>query len=232
MLKYPCLVLDHDDTVVQSEATIAYPCFVQTLARIRPGVKLTLEEYYLNCSKMVFADMCRTLYGFTDEELYEEYLDWKAFVREHIPDPFPGIGRILERQKAEGGLICVVSHSAQENIHRDYLHHFGFLPDRVYGCDLPEEQRKPSTFALYDIMKRYGFTPEQLLVVDDLALAREMAHAAGVKMAYAAWGKAAFPELVAEMGKDCDFTFDSTEKLEKFLFDSLDNRGIMCCETR
>ena len=25
MLKYPCLVLDHDDTVVQSEKTIGYP---------------------------------------------------------------------------------------------------------------------------------------------------------------------------------------------------------------
>ena len=27
MLKYPCLVLDHDDTVVQSEATVNYPFF-------------------------------------------------------------------------------------------------------------------------------------------------------------------------------------------------------------
>ena len=37
MLKYPCLVLDHDETVVQSEKTIGYPCFCQTLSRIRPG---------------------------------------------------------------------------------------------------------------------------------------------------------------------------------------------------
>jgi len=29
MLKNPCLVLDHDDTVVQSEATVNYPFFVQ-----------------------------------------------------------------------------------------------------------------------------------------------------------------------------------------------------------
>ena len=31
MLKYPCLVLDHDDTVVASEATVNYPCFVEVL---------------------------------------------------------------------------------------------------------------------------------------------------------------------------------------------------------
>ena len=29
MLKYPCLVLDHDDTVVQSEKTIGYMMFGQ-----------------------------------------------------------------------------------------------------------------------------------------------------------------------------------------------------------
>ena len=27
MLKYPCLVLDHDDTVVQTMRTLSYPCF-------------------------------------------------------------------------------------------------------------------------------------------------------------------------------------------------------------
>ena len=29
MLKYPCLVLDHDDTVVQTERAIGYPYFRQ-----------------------------------------------------------------------------------------------------------------------------------------------------------------------------------------------------------
>ena len=27
MLRFPCLVLDHDDTVVASEASVNYPCF-------------------------------------------------------------------------------------------------------------------------------------------------------------------------------------------------------------
>ena len=30
MLKYPCLVLDHDDTVVKSEITVNYPCFLES----------------------------------------------------------------------------------------------------------------------------------------------------------------------------------------------------------
>ena len=37
MLKYPCLVLDHDDTVVASEIAVNYPCFLEALKKFRPG---------------------------------------------------------------------------------------------------------------------------------------------------------------------------------------------------
>ena len=33
-MRYQCLVLDHDDTVVNSTATINYPAFVQTLQKL------------------------------------------------------------------------------------------------------------------------------------------------------------------------------------------------------
>ena len=41
MLKYRCLVLDHDDTVVQTEKAIGYPYFRDYIARVRPGKNLT-----------------------------------------------------------------------------------------------------------------------------------------------------------------------------------------------
>ena len=37
MLKYPCLVLDHDDTAVKCEITVNYPCFLLALEKFRPG---------------------------------------------------------------------------------------------------------------------------------------------------------------------------------------------------
>ena len=73
MLKYPCLVLDHDDTVVQSEATVNYPFFVYILDQFRPGTTITLEEYVEGCCHLGFADMCRKWNGFTDQELVAEY---------------------------------------------------------------------------------------------------------------------------------------------------------------
>ena len=69
VLKYKCLVLDHDDTVMQSEKTLCYPCFVLTMQRLRPGINVTLEDYIRDCHTMGFYDMCKVKYGFSDEEM-------------------------------------------------------------------------------------------------------------------------------------------------------------------
>lgn len=218
MLKYPCLVLDHDDTVVQSEATINYPYFCYILDKFRPGQTITLEEYIHGCFSLGFTEMCRQKYNFTEQELADEYAGWKEFIRSHIPVPYPGIERIIQRQKESGGLICVVSHSSAENIARDYRTHFGILPDEIYGWDLPEAQRKPSTYPLECIMAKYHLQPEQLLVVDDLKPAYDMASKVGVPIAFAKWGKQDHPEICGQMEALCNYTFETVKALEHFLF--------------
>ena len=45
-MKYKCLVLDHDDTVVQSTREIHYPAFVETLSVLRPGNELTFDKFF------------------------------------------------------------------------------------------------------------------------------------------------------------------------------------------
>lgn len=227
MPNYPCLVLDHDDTVVQSETTVNYPFFRDILHRFRPHASITPEQYTLDCFRLGFAEMCRQRFGFSEQELEAEFQAWLCYVRTHIPPPYAGIARILSRQKEAGGLICVVSHSAAENILRDYRTHFGIEPDAVFSWDLPEPLRKPSTYALDVIMRRYSLTPAQLLVVDDMKSGFDMAHQAGVPVAFAAWGRRDCPEICAQMRALCDFSFDSPAQLEQFLFEPLDNRAIM-----
>lgn len=219
MLKYPCLVLDHDDTVVQTEKTIGYPYFCYILNHFRPGETISFPDYVSDCHNYGFAQMCRRRWNFTETEQEEEYRGWMDYVKAHVPDIFPGIGNIIRRQKQEGGLICVVSHSCVENITRDYTHHFGIQPDAIYGWDYPEHLRKPNPFPLEDIMQRYDLKPEEMLVVDDMKLAWMMAKPMNVPVAFAAWGKTEFSELSEEMRGLCDFSFDSTEKLYNFLFD-------------
>lgn len=219
MLKYPCLVLDHDDTVVQTERTIGYPYFRDYIERIRPGRTLSFSEYVRDCNNMVFADMCRERWQFTDAELREEYLGWKDYSRIHIPELCHGMERVIRRQKEAGGLVCVASLSTREIIERDYLYHIGFLPDAIYDYDLPPEKRKPEPFALEDIMKRFGLKPEQLLVVDDMKLGFDMASRINAPTAFAGWSKGEFPELTLQMRQLCSYSFDSPEEFEKFLFE-------------
>ena len=219
MLKYRCLVLDHDDTVVQSEQTLGCPYFKEFMSRIRPGVELTLEEYVRGCHEMPFVDMCRQKWQFTDEELMEEWDGWKKYILTHIPDAYEGIEPIIRRQKENGGLVCVASLSGAQSITRDYLAHFGMEPDAIYGWDLPKHQQKPDPYPLQDIMERYDLRPEDLLVVDDMKLGWRMAKAVGVQVAFSAWSKSDFPELEGEMRSICDFSFDSPADLEAFLFE-------------
>ncbi len=219
MLKYPCLVLDHDDTVVQSETTINYPFFCYILDQFRPGEKITLEEYTDGCYRQGFAQMCREKYQFTEQELVDEYKGWMDYVKVHTPAPFPGIDQIIHKQKEAGGIVCVVSHSCRTNITRDYQTHFGILPDEIYGWDYPEHLRKPNPYPLEQIMKKYGFAPNQLLVVDDMKPAYEMCSAVNVPIAFAAWGHCEHPHILEEMSRLCDYTFFSVEELDAFLFD-------------
>lgn len=218
MLKFPCLVLDHDDTVVQSEKTIGHPFFREYLQRTRPGTTISLPEYIKGCCEYGFADMCRKFWNFSEEELVSEYELWMEYIRHHIPDPYPGIKDILLKQKALGGKIFVVSHSSNEIISRDYQTHFGFLPDGIYSWDLPEEKRKPSTYALEDIISKHGYTKEQILVLDDLMLGCTMAKNAGVAIAFAGWSKEDLPELAKEMQASCDYSFYTCTELDSFLF--------------
>ena len=155
MLKFPCLVLDHDDTVVQSEATVNYPFFVEFLKQYRPGASITMHEYISECFHPGYVEMCKARFDFTEEELLLEYTQWKEHIRSHIPAAYPGIEQIIRRQKAEGGILCVISQSSQENIARDYNAHFGIQPDEIYGWDLEPQQRKPSPWALEQIMEKY-----------------------------------------------------------------------------
>lgn len=218
MLKYPCLVLDHDDTVVQSMKTMSYPYFLYGLSIFRPGEDISFADYVRDCHHYGFVELCRMRYNYTDAELTQEHDMWMEYVLSHTPDPYPGIGDVLHRQKEEGGLICVVSHSREDNILRDYRAHFGFDPDAIYGFERPEEQRKPNPYPLQDIMKRFNLSVDDILVVDDMKLSCKMAAPLGIKVAYAGWNGLDVPEVDAEMSSICDFHFKTIADFEEFLF--------------
>ncbi|MCI7790568.1 MAG: HAD hydrolase-like protein, partial [Lachnospiraceae bacterium] len=119
-MKYKCLVLDHDDTVVDSTASIHYPAFLEALRIMRPGVTITLEDYFRENFDPGFIEYCTGKLHMTEEDLEVEVNIWKNYVENHIPHAYSGMKEIIERFRKEGGKVCVVSHSYDFNIRRDY----------------------------------------------------------------------------------------------------------------
>lgn len=216
-IKIPCLVLDHDDTTVLSTPEVNYPAFLDTMSKLRPGVHYNYEEFINYCFDPGFEPFFRKILGFSDEEMSFEFENWQRFVRETIPAAVPGLGRAVKRFSAAGGMIFVVSHSYTSNILRDWRTHFGFLPDGVYAWDSGEGKRKPDPYPLLDIMKKNGFTADELLVVDDLKPGLDMSRAAGVRIAAAGWARQS-RSVEEYMRRECDFYLESISDLEALLF--------------
>lgn len=217
MLNYRCLVLDHDDTVVRSEETVNYPSFLEALKVLRPGRTITREKFTRWCFSPGFSALCSDYIGLTPEEIDVQYDMWRSYVATHIPPPYDGLRPILTRWKQEGGLLCVSSHSARENILRDYRLHFGLEPDQIFDWDLGEDRRKPSPYALQEIMRLYDLRPDELLMVDDLKPGYDMAHACGVPFACAGWSHDD-PEIRAFLRRFSDFYLETVQALEPLLF--------------
>ena len=217
MLKVPCLVLDHDDTTVNSTATVHYPAFVEFMKIRHPEVQMTLEEYFRYNFHPGVIPFFREICGLSEAEMREEEAFWYEYVQRHVPEAYPGIREIIAEQKKQGGKVCVISHSFSENIRRDYRENGLEQPDLVFGWECPPEQRKPSAWPLEQIMKTYEFQPEDLLVVDDLKPGYDMARAAGVPFAAAGWAND-IAEIEQFMRENCGLYFKTVQELRQYLF--------------
>ena len=216
-LKYRCLVLDHDDTVMDSTRLIHHPAFQVFLQQVRPGVSVSLAEYFRMNFHPGFLEYCEGTLGLTDAELDREMEVWTDYVATHVPRAFPGMKVLMEEQKARGGQIAVISHSLRANILRDFRANGLSEPSMVFGWDLPRPQRKPAPFALDRLMAAMDLSPEDMLVVDDLKPGYDMAKQRRVPFAAAGWAYDV-PEIRSFMRTNTPLYFDTTEGLYRYLF--------------
>jgi phosphoglycolate phosphatase/pyrophosphatase PpaX len=217
-MKYRCLIVDHDDTVVNSTATVHFPCFQEYVAIYRPGYSCTLEHYFRQNFHPGVVPFFRDEVGLSEDEMVHEQAYWNAYVQRHVPRVYPGMAEILRRQKSDGGLLCVISHSYRDNILRDYRENGLPEPDAVYGWECPPPLRKPSPWAVEQIMAEYALETDQILVLDDLKPGHDMARAAGVDFAAAGWAND-IPEIEDFMRQNCAHYFKRVEDFGKWLFE-------------
>ena len=219
-MKYKCLVLDHDDTVVDSTRGIHYPCFVEYLKLTRPHLadKYSVEDYF---RKNFDPGIVELLFecGLDKEELKIEEAFWRDYVKGHIPKAYEGISEIIARFRENGGIIAVDSHSYKCYIERDFQKNNLPAPDIIFGWDIPEEERKPSPATIFQIMEKFGLETKDIIVVDDLKPGYDMARAAGVDFAAAGWAYNV-PEIEKFMRENCDYYLKSVSELSKLLFEN------------
>lgn len=217
-MKVKCLVLDHDDTVVSSSATIHYPCFEAYLRDRKPELvgRWSFESFMSANFSPGVLEFFEGEVGLSPEEMKEEEVYWTDFVARFIPDAYEGMRELLADFRAQGGILAVTSHSFSHYIRRDYEHNALPMPDVIYGWEIEREKRKPRPFALYDLMERYGLSPDEMLVVDDLKPGLDMAHAAGVPFAAVGWAYRV-PALETYMKENAEYYLDSVDALRTLL---------------
>jgi len=217
-MRFRCLILDHDDTAVDSTREIHYPAHLEVMQRLRPEWEpISLEEWYRkNFDPGIMGYLVDEL-ALTPEELETEFAIWRNYTSTRIPHFYPGFLELLSEFRARGGRIAVVSHSEREIIERDYLTRSAQgppkagsgssnpLPELIFGWDHDESRRKPSPWPVEQILRTFGVGAEETLIVDDLKPAVLMGRASGVRVAAAGWSHD-IPEIHEYMERNC-FTF-------------------------
>ena len=217
MSRYRCLILDHDDTTVDSTRAVNYPQFREALARFRPDMDISEEQFFLYCFDLGFYPMCEQVLRYTPEEQQAHVAMWKEYHKTHHPKFFPGMPEIIRRQKDEGGYVCVVSHSDDDVILAAYDEAGVPRPDLIFGGEQPSERQKPNPWPLEEILRRLSLTPQECLMVDDMPHGGQMARAAGVEFACAGW-YGMLPSIEARMRQCCDYFFPTVEAFSAFLW--------------
>lgn len=217
-LRYRCLILDHDDTVVKSTPEIHYPSFAEALRVLRPEEKsLSLEEFVSYCFSPGFSELCSDIVKFTEDEQKYQNKVWKSYTQSIVPDFYEGIPELLEKFKSLGGIITVVSHSEKEQIERDYKLKCGVTPDMIFGWEDEPEKRKPSPYPVEEILKAFKLENCEALVVDDLKPGFDMAKSCSIDFAGAGWSHV-IQGIIDFMDSNVDYYFRTVEEFGEFLF--------------
>jgi HAD superfamily hydrolase (TIGR01509 family) len=217
-LRYRCILIDHDDTAVDSTAAIHYPAHLEALRILRPErTPPSMEQWLVMNFHGIMAYLEGEL-GLDAAELKIEFEIWRSFTTSRIPPFFPDMLELLTDFRARGGLVAVISHSEKEVIigHYRAARTPPLLPDLVFGWEHDETRRKPSPWPVQEALRQFGCAPTEALIVDDLKPGVLMSHATGVPFAAAGWSHQV-PEIERYMRAHADHYCRRVEDLRGLL---------------
>ncbi len=218
--RYTCLIIDHDDTAVDSTRRVHYPAHLRSMEVLRPGVPpIDIDTWFQkNCDPGILRFLVDEL-GLTPEEMAVETRIWREFTARGAPHFYPGFLTALAAYKADGGRVVVVSHSETNVIlehYRGAANGHGVVPDLVFGWDTEPEKRKPYAYPVEETIRLLALQKRDVLVVDDLRPGVDMAMAAGVDAAAAGWGHDV-PAIRDFMKRSCVAYFATVAEFAEFI---------------
>ena len=193
-LRYPILILDHDDTAVDSTRSVHHASlqhsFKTLKEHISPDAKCpNLAEWFELCGSPELVPWLKETFGKCWDQ---EQAIWEQFKQTVVPEFFEGWIEFLNEYRRRGGKVVVASHSDEAFCRRHYTAH-DFEVDLVYGWSEDPERRKPHpnivTETIQLLSERAGvkYTKDDVLVVDDLPTGYRMAKSAEVAFVGAQW---------------------------------------------
>jgi len=220
-MKYRCILIDHDDTTVDSTPSVHYKAHMKQMQQLgRPQDTLSLQEWFeVNYDPGLVPYMNDSL-QLTQDEQQLCYSIWREYTTTLVPPFFPGILPLLNRFREAGGIIVVVSHSEPDIIRRHYEEQEeipGFIPDLIIGWTGDQEKNKPATWPVETTLKKYSLSKKDLLVVDDLKPGMIMARNAGVDSVGVGWSHQ-LEKLREDIRAISTYYAKTVDELEHLLF--------------
>jgi beta-phosphoglucomutase-like phosphatase (HAD superfamily) len=218
-LRYRCLLIDHDDTAVDSTASVHYPAHLEALRVLRPGrTPPTVEQWLLHNFHGIMGYLSGEL-GLTQAELARELEIWRSFTTNHVPHFFPGFRELIAEFRGRGGKVAVISHSEADVIAGHYARGGAAQgrPDLIFGWTEDPERRKPSPWPVKEALGAFRIPPHQALILDDLKPGVLMGRSSGVPVAGAGWSHRV-PEIKQYMQANTVAYFEEIAELAGFLF--------------
>ena len=223
-IKYKAIMLDHDDTTVDSTPTINYMSYVNFCNKVmkdKPWYKMmNIQEWYQLMWVNGYDDHIENVMKLNKEEQDLEYNMWKSYISDKHPKFFPGFHEMLVEYKKRGGIIAIVSHSDETAIRRHYAEYEGgekIEPDVVYGYVRGKpELNKPNVYPVEDLKKKYNLKNEEICVIDDLASGLIMGNRAGIDAIGVLYGEG-HESVADEIRKISQYVFDTVQELADFL---------------
>jgi len=219
-MRYRCLIIDHDDTAVDSTRRVHHPAHVRTMELLRPHQQaVDLDTWFAkNFDPGIMPYLVDEL-GMAKDELAVEFRVWREFTARVVPQFYPGFIQALAAYQEQGGAIVVASHSEEHVIRSHYQAAADgrpVVPDLVFGWELGPDQRKPDPYPVLETLRQLQLDRNQVLVVDDLKPGIDMALAAGVDAAAACWSHD-IPAIREFMQRTCVASFATVADFGEFI---------------